>query len=369
VVTGRAFEPTPARPARAAARSAVGGALALQRSAGNAAVGRLLARSSQTDTLKAMQATKGYQALSSGERARLDALVGGGTSVAAHAWRKMKALLAKRGTNKDVAATFQSFVSGKSWLNFDVRLPSEKRLAAAPFTTEGPTDVKDHPYRTGAADARKTVAKIQGTWPDGTKQTFSIPIYAPKSFTPPKPERVLPSPGDMAKVLAELPIQSLASIKEVNLNPKPNKDDATLQADPDFNPTGREIVSHMSASPTGEVNIYPSRMNASLVEIETALIHETGHTVSGTKWGHDLDDAKWDAWKRAMTADGISVSEYGATNANEDFGESWLLYVTAYGTPLEAEVRALIPNRAKLMDDFMQHKKPAAKAPAGAVSK
>src|SRR3954469_10376351 len=175
---GRAasFEPAPERPVRrAAARTPAGGALALQRSAGNAAVGRLLARKPQTDTLKAMQATKGYQALSSAERARLAALVGGGTSVSAHAWRTMKAVLAKRGTNKDVAATFQSFFSGKSWQNFDVRLPGEKRLVAAPYTTEGPTEVKDHPYRTGAADARKTVVKIQGTWPDGTKETFSIP--------------------------------------------------------------------------------------------------------------------------------------------------------------------------------------------------
>jgi hypothetical protein len=75
------------------------------------------------------------------------------------------------------------------------------------------------------------VVKVQGTWLDGTKQTFPIPIYAPKSFTAPKPERVLPSAADMAKVLAELPIQSLASIKEINLNPKPNKDDAILQAE------------------------------------------------------------------------------------------------------------------------------------------
>ncbi|MEO8689197.1 MAG: hypothetical protein ABI611_13395 [Solirubrobacteraceae bacterium] len=33
-----------------------------------------------------------------------------------------------------------------------------------------------------------------------------------------------------------------------------------------------------------------------------------------------------------------------------------MLFSTAYGTALEAEVRALIPNRVKLMDAFMQNK-------------
>ncbi len=46
--------------------------LSLQRSAGNRAVTRLLARTPQEDTLKAMQGTKGYGALTEAERKRLD---------------------------------------------------------------------------------------------------------------------------------------------------------------------------------------------------------------------------------------------------------------------------------------------------------
>ncbi|MEO8689198.1 MAG: hypothetical protein ABI611_13400 [Solirubrobacteraceae bacterium] len=186
--------------------------LSLQRTAGNAAVGRLLARTPQQDSVTAMKATKGYGALSAGEKTRIDTLIGGSTSVSAHAWSHMKDLLDTAATDKDAAKTFQDFVSGDTWKNFDARLPGEKLLGAAPFTKAGPTEAKAHPYRSGAADAKKTVVSITGTWPNGGTTIHEIPIFEPKVFAPPAPDRVLPSVDDMAKVLAEIPIQSRAAI-------------------------------------------------------------------------------------------------------------------------------------------------------------
>jgi hypothetical protein len=345
-----ARQPEPALPAPHAML------LSLQRTAGNAAVGRLLARTPQEDTVKAMKATKGYGALSDAERTRIDTLIGGSTSLSVHAWSHMKDLLDKAGTDKDAAKTFKDFVGGKSWLNFDTRLPGEKRLAAAPFSKAGPTEVKNHPYRSGKADAKKTVVSITGTWPNGGTSIHEIPVFEPKSFTPPKPGRVLPSVDDMAKVLAEIPIQSRAAITRVDLHPKPNPDDAMWQADPKYNPSGGEFVSHMTAGSDGIVDVYPANVNANLIELETTLIHETGHAISNKKWGDDTTKAKWNDWRKARTDDGISVSTYGDSSDAEDFAESWMLFSSAYGTALEAEVRTLIPNRVKLMDGFMEHK-------------
>jgi hypothetical protein len=79
--------------------------LSLQRTAGNAAVGRLLARTPQEDTVTAMKATKGYGALSATEKTRIDTLIGGSTSLSAHAWSHMKDLLDAAGTDKDAAKT------------------------------------------------------------------------------------------------------------------------------------------------------------------------------------------------------------------------------------------------------------------------
>jgi hypothetical protein len=337
--------------------------LSLQQAAGNAAVGRLLARTPQEDTVKAMKATKGYAALSDAERTRLDTLIGGGTSLATHAWGHMKALLDKAGTDKDAAKTFQDFVSGKSWLNFDTRLPGEKRLAAAPVSCSAPADVKAHPYRSGAADAKKTIVSVTSTWPDGATTIHSIPVFEPKSFTPPKPGRVLPSVADMAKVLSEIPVQSRSIITRVDLHPKPNPDDAMWQKDPNYNPGGGDFVSHMTCDSSGVVDVYPSSANASLVEIETTLIHETGHGLSNKRWGDDTKGKKWDDWRKARTADGISVSKYGDSSDAEDFAESWMLFSSAYGTALEAEVKTLIPNRVKLMETFIEHKDTGTKTP------
>jgi hypothetical protein len=340
-------------PARPAAHAML---LSLQRTAGNAAVGRLLARTPQEDTVTAMKATKGYGALSATEKTRIDTLIGGSTSLSAHAWSHMKDLLDAAGTDKDAAKTFQDFVGGKTWLNFDTRLPGEKRLGTAPLTKAAPTEVKAHPYRSGAADANKTVVSITGTWPDGATQIHDIPVFEPKAFAPPKPGRVLPSIDDMAKVLAEIPIQSRAAIKRVDLHPKANPDDAHWQADPQYNPSGAEFVSHMTAGSDGIVDVFPSTANANLIELETTLIHETGHAISNQKWGDDTTKAKWNDWRAARTADAISVSTYGDSSDAEDFAESWMLFSSAYGTALEAEVRTLIPNRVKLMDAFMEHK-------------
>ncbi len=360
VTQRRIREPT-AQPAgatpHAARRSAPHATLlSLQRTAGNAAVGRLLARTPQQDTVTAMKATKGYGAASAGEKTRIDTLIGGSTSVSAHAWSHMKDLLDAAATDKDAAKTFQDFVSGGTWKNFDARLPGEKLLGAAPFTKAGPTEAKAHPYRSGAADAKKTVVSITGTWPNGGTTIHEIPIFEPKVFAPPAPGRVLPSVDDMAKVLAEIPIQSRAAITRVDLHPKANPDDAIWQADPKYNPTGAAFVSHMTAGSDGIVDVFPSTANSSVIELETALIHETGHALSNKKWGDDTTKAKWNDWRAARTADGVSVSTYADSSDAEDFAESWVLFSTAYGTALEAEVRALIPNRVKLMDAFMQNK-------------
>jgi hypothetical protein len=204
-------------------------------------------------------------------------------------------------------------------------------------------------------------------WPDGTKVTHSIPIYAPKKFKPPKKRRILPSAKDVAKIVAELPIQSRSRVKRIDLHPVPNPDDKIWQADKTYNPTGAEFVSHMTAGSDGVVDIFPSTANKNLKEIETSLIHETGHVVSNAAWGDDPKDKRWKKWQKARKADAISFSTYGNSSDQEDFAESWLLLMSSYGTPREAELRLLIPNRCKLLDTSVQHlPKPKAKTPGKA---
>jgi hypothetical protein len=100
----RAVEPESATPQAARRPAPHAMLLSLQRTAGNAAVGRLLARTPQQDTVTAMKATKGYGALSGAEKTRIDTLIGGSTSVSARAGRQAAPGRADHGAHRRPAA-------------------------------------------------------------------------------------------------------------------------------------------------------------------------------------------------------------------------------------------------------------------------
>jgi hypothetical protein len=326
----------------------------LQRSIGNAGVGRLLQRQNELVDLKA---TEGYTKLAAAERARLDALIGGTTSLSKRAPAELRKLLDDPAVSKTDPAALRKFVTDEKYLNFDVRLPGEQRLAGRKHAVGPDTEVKDHPFKGGRADALKCEVTIELPflfWTLG----FTVPIFRGKTFTPPKPGRVHAAPKDFAAVLSELPVESLVQIKQVNLNPTANPDDAVWAADPNYNPGGGDFVSHMSMGATGIVQVYPSTANADLKEIETTILHESGHSISNRILGGQPSDTPWDKWRDAMRADGMSLSKYGKSSVNEDFAEAWALWLPVRGKLAETEVLALIPNRVKVMETIYRTGKP-----------
>lgn len=332
----------------------MGMVLSLQRSIGHAQVVRLLQR---RDELADLKKAEGYGKLSAAERARLDALVGGTTSVSRGAPAELRKILDDAAVSKADPATFRKFLSDEKYLKFDVRLPGEKRMTGKKHSVGPDKEVKDHPFKGGKADALMCEATIEipimfWSW------DFKVPIYRGKTFTPPKPGRVHATPKDFAAILSELPVESLIQVKQVNLNPTPNPDDAAWAADPAYNPSGGDFVSHMSMGAAGIVQVYPAAANADLKEIETTLLHETGHSISNRILGENKTDKPWDKWRDAMRADGMNLSTYGKSSVNEDFAESWALWLPVRGTAAEAEVLALIPNRVKIMKTIYETGKP-----------
>ena len=335
-------------------RTLAGTVLSLQRSIGNAQVLRLLQRKNE---LADLQKTEGYGKLTAAEKARLDALVGGTTSVSKRAPAELRKILDDATVSKTDPATFRKFLSDEKFLNFDVRLPGEKRMAGKKHSIGPEKEVKDHPFKGGKADALMSEATIEipllfWTW------DFKVPIFRGKNFAPPKPGRVHAAPKDFATILSELPVESLIQVKQVNMNPTPNPDDAVWAADPQYNPGGGDFVSHMSMGASGIVQVYPSSANADLKEIETTLLHETGHSISNRILGDDPAAKPWDKWRDAMKADGMNLSTYGKSSVREDFAESWALWLPVRGKPAEAEVVALIPHRVKVMETIYATGKP-----------
>lgn len=300
-----------------------------------------------------MKKTLGYQALYGTERTQLAFLIAGSTSMSKKAAAAMRKLLDDPKVDKADPEPFRRFISGDAHLSFDTRLPGEARLPRDKYTLGAPTDVAAHPYRSGPAAAVKTTVEITGKNAAGAAVVHSIEIFAPKSFKTYKKGRVLPTAAEVAEVLAELPVPSRDAIKRVDLHPVRNPDDAYWLAQPEYAQGGKDFVSHMTAGSDGTVDVFPSTANASMLEIETTMLHESGHVVSNKAWGDDNKDAKWDPWRQAMKADGLKLSKYATSSESEDFAEAWVLFAPAYLSARRREVKALIPNRFALMEGLV----------------
>ena len=58
-----------------------------------------------------------------------------------------------------------------------------------------------------------------------------------------------------------------------------------------------------------------------------------------------------------MASDKIVASKYAKSAPGEDFGETLQLYEQVRGTPQEAEIRALMPERFKIIDEIKAGKR------------
>ena len=208
----------------------------------------------------------------------------------------------------------------------------------AAYTVKGPQEVKNYAFKSGAADANKYTVTVDGR---------DIPVYMPKT----------PGPGDhsieqVAKGLAALPKSSRALVKNVNVDPKANPDDAYWKKeykDPNFS-------SYMTAGKAGVITIYPSNPKQSQDYLDGTMIHETGHTLSKQKWGEN-SDKRWDDWKNAAASDKVVPSKYAKASVSEDFAETLQVYQQVKGTPQEAEMRALMPGRFRIIDELLSGKR------------
>lgn len=206
----------------------------------------------------------------------------------------------------------------------------------AKYTVGKPTEVKDHGFRSGKADALKYDIEIGGK---------KISVYMPKS--PGGKAGHVHSVEEVAKGLAALPESSRKLVTSVEVNPGQNPDDsywAKEYKQPGFR-------SYMTAGKSGTVSIYPSSSDQGQDYLDGTMIHETGHTWTAQNWG-SADDKRWDDWKGAVKKDGNVASKYARASVSEDFAETLQLYHQVKGTPKEAEVRKKMPERFKIIDDI-----------------
>jgi len=216
-------------------------------------------------------------------------------------------------------------------------------LPRAPYTIQGPTLVENYAFRSGKTDANRYEVEVGGR---------RIPVYRPVA-----PSAANGSYGSfhtleqVAQGLAALPASTRALVKEVRVEPAQNPTDAEVARK--YNTPG--FSSYLAAGGDGIIYIYPTLEPQSQYALDTGLIHETGHILSVQSWGNDDNTSagRWGAWRTAIQNDGIRVSRYAAQTPGEDFSETLVLYQQARGTPQEAEFRAMMPERFRILDGMV----------------
>jgi hypothetical protein len=212
-------------------------------------------------------------------------------------------------------------------------LMKEKRAAT---TKSGPEEVSKFKFRSGKADAHKYLVKIG---------SVSIPVYLPKNPDPAKGN--FHTIDEVANGLGILPAVSLAAVVAVHVEPNQNPDDAYWAKE--YKKPG--FRSYMTAGSSGIINIYPTKNKQGQGQMDTSMIHETGHIISQRRFGEDSSKGRnWTNWSRAASEDIIIPSGYAKSSPAEDFSESLALFSQVAGTIYDAQIRALMPERSKILD-------------------
>jgi hypothetical protein len=282
-----------------------------------------------------MKGMKGFQALSQAEQDRLLVYAGGSLSVSSGVPAQLQTLFGDPKANLDDPATFTKFLHAQAGLDSHVRATSDPRLPDWE-ELEGPTEVKKFKFRSGKADALRYEATI------GAVAESKIPIYLPKEFDTTK-GLYIPTIGEVVDMISRGPEQVRRMVKEVHVNPGRNPDDSYWAKQPGYKK--KNFRSYMTAGAEGIVNIYPSTNPHNADTARTSIAHESGHTVSKKLWGNDTKSEKWKPWRDAMKSDDLRVSTYAKSSPNEDFAESWALFMEVRGRPREEELRLLFPAR------------------------
>jgi hypothetical protein len=282
-----------------------------------------------------MKGMKGFQALSQAEQDRLLVYAGGSLSVSSGVPGQLQTLFGDPKAKLDEAATFTKFLHAQKGLSHNVGATGDPRLPDWE-ELEGPTEVKKFKFRSGKADALRYEATI------GAVAESKITIYLPKSFDTTKGLHI-PTIGEVVDMISRGPEQVRRMVKEVHVNPGRNPDDAYWAKQPGYKK--KDFRSYMTAGAEGIVDIYPSKRAHDAETARTSIAHESGHTVSKQLWGDNAKGPKWKPWRDAMKSDNLSPSTYARSSPNEDFAESWALFMEVRGKPREEELRILFPAR------------------------
>lgn len=209
-------------------------------------------------------------------------------------------------------------------------------------------DYGETPYVVPTPDGRQ--ARVTGHAYGVTLGDKVVPVVVPATDPPAQGTR-FPALLEVVRALRVLPEELREGVEAVTVCPVRKASKNGLD--------GGALADSGAGGVAGMIRFFASADWDQGV-IDATMVHEAGHVRTNAQWGREgrtFADATptpgWSAWKTAMEADGIAASGYARVAPTEDFSETLRAAFLFRGTPLEGELRALMPHRVALIDQLV----------------
>ncbi len=294
-----------------------------------------------TSTLQKLAGAPGFAQLDVATQMRLVHLVGGtNDEISREAGFKAHFLLVSApfvaASPSTQGALLEQYMADQAWLRTGTFIRTGG-TTGAPFTLTGPTALPSFRFEGVAAKTLAWEIKIDG-------RTIPVRIGQNRDAS-----LAYHSIHEIAQGLSMLPSASRGLVTAIHAPGVRNAGDA-FWAQRFKDPSYR---AYMTAGAEGVISIFPTLEPMEQKDLNSSLVHETGHTLSKRNWGESSGSAAWRRWSAAAASDGLHVSRYAQKSVDEDFSETFEVYNQVKGTSVEGELRALLPGRFALIDGLL----------------
>jgi hypothetical protein len=294
------------------------------------------------ETVGRLFSSEGFQAMSIAERERLLRYIGGtNQALSTPARQALRSELDSdafaQGTPREQHDRLQAFLRDQPGIQEVLDTPAGSLTSNTRVTVGAPIKVPSVPFSSGAGPGTRYDVQVDGR---------TIPVYI--SDAQQASGTYQHDLDDVTAALSRMPPEARAHINEIHVDSGRSSSDAYWAqkfGDPNFR-------AYMTAdSGRGVLTVHPTVHPTTPEFMTGSFVHEAGHFDSFNRWGHNPEtDPGWQDWRTAMQSDQVAASTYGKSNTAEDFAEAYNLYFQVRGTPAEAELRQIMPERFALLD-------------------
>jgi hypothetical protein len=277
--------------------------------------------------------SKGFQGLNREEQNKFLRYVGGTNQQLSQSARDR---LAKKIEGNDFNAD-----SPQAYRDFLREQPGADPLA----TPSGTFDGRREEFEVGAAEDIGKYKFAGGSRVDAERYNVdvngqSIGVVVPKDLDPRNGE--FASVDQVANALAAVPDEYRDRIKQVEISPNASSNS--------FGKRFNVGINSSTNNENGTVQLFPSEKPVTQSQIDGSLIGGAGNLLASDEFKNN--PLSREAYKNAMRDDLITPSGYAKYSPERDFSETIKLFEQVRGTPQEAEVRRLLEERLRVIQEI-----------------